>query len=581
MSKGPGFDLLLFLVPVLVYLGLGLYQLRLPGLAYDEIFFGPAALGRTQDFLTPIPAVPLDSATRYSPLAFSTFALSYGDVSVPIMLMPYWGALKAWLLAPWFAWWGASVELIRLTAIGIGALALVCFVSVLRSCFSPLTALLAGLFVATDPSYLFYTRHDFGGAGLSLLLMFAPCVCLIWWQTTRRARYWAAAFGLWGLGLFHRLDFLAFFAAVGGCGLWSLRSLLREWLGWKTLSIAILAFSLGVSPFLLFAWQRPAIAASPLSLATPANGPSELMAVAQLKGYVLVTVLNGTAMYDFFSDRSGVSVGRVTTPDGEKQVGVFSSEQPLRLASLSDGTLTPYVLVLIVCLVGWGKPAPAVRTLGVFVCLFVTCLFLVRGAQRGHHFVVIIPAVGALLAIAGQHIFQSLKHPWMRAGVLMLGLSCLATNLALDLRYHRLLSGTGGRGVWSEAIYELTDYLRQQCSHRRCLFGDWGLGTQVVTLTDGQLAVEEAFWPYLTAEPASPRRQDNRHTPQPNPLSQPIRTDTPLFVFYTDRYVNFSRPKQLLSQAARQAGLALAREQVFTERDGTPVIEVVSLRPEP
>lgn len=52
-------------------------------------------------------------------------------------------------------------------------------------------------------------------------------------------------------------------------------------------------------------------------------------------------------------------------------------------------------------------------------------------------------------------------------------------------------------------------------------------------------------------------------------------------MFYTDRYVNFSWPKQLLYNAARQAGLAIGFEQVFTERDGTPVIEVVSLRAEP
>lgn len=575
------FDLLLFLVPILVYGSLGLYQLRLPGLAYDEVFFGPAALGRTQDFLTPLAAEPLDSATRYSPLAFSTFSLSFGETSVPIMLMPYWGALKAWLLAPWFAWCGVSVELIRLIAIAIGALSLVCFLGVLRSCCSPLSALLAGLFVATDPSYLFYTRHDFGGAGLSMFLMLASLGCLIRWQATRRLRYWAAAFGLWGLGLYHRLDFLAFLGAVGGCGLWCMRPILREWLGWKTFSIAILAFSLGVSPLLLFGWQRPAIAASPLSLATPASGTSELLAVARLKGYVLATVLNGTALYDFFSDRSGVSVGRVTTPDGEKQVGVFSPEQPLRLASLVSGTLTLYVLVLIVCLVGCVAPAPAVRTLSVFVLLFVACLFLVRGALRGHHFVVLIPAVGAVLAIAGQHIFQSLRHPWGRAGLLVLGLGCLGSNLALDMRYHQLLSRTGGRGIWSEAIYELTDYLQQQCAHQRCLLGDWGLGTQVVTLTGGQLTVEEMFWPYLNAEPHVHQRQNNRPSPPPNPLIQLVRTDRPVFVFYTDRYVNFSRPKQLLYQAARQAGLTIVFEQVFAERDGTPVIEVVSLRAEP
>jgi hypothetical protein len=594
------FDVILC-VPVLIYTSLALFQLRLPGLAYDEVFFGPAALGRTQDFLTPMATEPVDSAARYSPVAFSTFALSLGEISVPIMLMPYWGALKAWLVAPWFAWWGVSVELLRLTAIGIGALSLVCFLGVLRYYFSPLIAFLAGLFVATDPSYLFYTRHDFGGAGLSLLFMFAPLVCLVWWQTTESVGYWAAAFGLWGLGLYHRLDFMAFLAAMGGCGLWCFRPIVRQWLGWKTLSIAGLAFSFGVSPFLLFVWQRPVIAASPLLLATPAEDASELIAVAQLKGYVFATVLNGTALYDFFSDSSGVSVGRVVTPDGERQVGVFSPEQPLRLASLVSGTLTPYVLILIVCHMCFvfcvsgpvSASAPAVRALGVFVCLFVACLFLVRGALRGHHFVVLVPAVATVLATAGQHIFLSLRQSWARVGILAVGIACIGANLVVDYRYHQLLSATGGRGMWSDAIYDVTVYLQQVCPTRRCLLGDWGMGTQVLTLASGQLAIEEMFWPYLNSDARTPEQHQLQEqqllqlmqpnasnlSNSPNSPNAVGPTHPPLFVFYTDRYVNFSRPKQLVYDTANSTGLEVRVERVFTQRDGTPVIEVVSLHP--
>ena len=581
------FDAIL-VVPVLIYMSLALPQLRLPGLAYDEVFFGPAALGRTQDFLTPTATQPADSAARYSPLAFSSFAVSFGDISVPVMLMPYWGAVKAWILAPWFAWYGVSVELLRLTAIGIGALTLLCFLGVLRSCFSPLIAFLAGLFVATDPSYLFYTRHDFGGVGLSLLFMLAPLVCLVWWQTTEKVHYWAAAFGLWGVGLYHRLDFMAFLVALGGCGLWCLRPLLRQWLGWKTLKIAALAFSIGVSPFLLFVWQRPVIAASSLSLAAPAEDVPEWIAVARLKGYVLATVLNGTALYDFFADYSGVSVGRVVTPDGEKKVGIFSPEQPLRLASLVSGTLTPYLLILIVCHLGFvsrvSAPSPAVWALSVFVCLFVICLFLVRGAVRGHHFVVLVPAVGTVLATAGQHIFQSLRHSWARVGILAVGIGCIGANLVVDYRYHQLLAATGGRGIWSDAIYDVTGYLQQVCPTRQCLLGDWGIGTQVLTLAGGELAIEEMFWPYLTGDAGTP----DQHQLQEQQLlqrllpdaSHPLMSSTlsPLFVFYTDQYMNFSRPKQLLYDSASKAGLGVVVERVFTQRDGTPVIEVISLQ---
>ena len=574
-----GRDLAVFSLPVLLYLSLALYQLRLPGLEYDEVFFGPATLGRTQDFSNPVDTpVPADSAARFSPLAFTTFAFHWGDTFLPVMLMPYWGALKAWLLAPWFAWLGASVELIRLSAVVVGAAALVCFLGLVRSCLPWPVALLAGFFVATDPSYLFYTRHDFGGAGLSLLFMLGSLLCLIGWWTTGRLRYWAAAFGLLGVGLYHRLDFMAFLIALGGSGLWWMHSKWREWPKrrvWKPVGLAVLAFVAGVSPFLMFVWQRPAIAASSLSLAVPSTETvSELMAVARLKGYVLGTVLNGTALYDFFSDRSGVSVGRFVAPDGEKRIGLFRPDQSLRLRSLWTGTLTPYVFVVLAGSMVFMRSPPTVRRLGIFLLLFGGCLFLVRGALRGHHFVVLVPAVCAFVAAAGSHLFRTSKHPWGRAGLLVLGLGCLGTNLALDLRYHQLLATTGGRGIWSEAIYDVARYLEQRCLDRACLLGDWGLGTQIVTLSDGQLAVEEMFWPYVNLPAETPSQLSTA----PAPLVQLLQTDAPVVVFYADRYVNFSRPKQLVYQAAKQAGVDLVLEQVFTDREGTPVIEVVSVQ---
>ena len=89
------------------------------------------------------------------------------------------------------------------------------------------------------------------------------------------------------------------------------------------------------------------------------------------------------------------------------------------------------------------------------------------------------------------------------------------------------------------------------------------------------------FWPYLSSDAQNPAHQHLQEQQllqliQPNPIGP---THTPLFVFYTDRYVNFSRPKQLLYDTANKAGLEVTVERVFTQRDGTPVIEVVSLTP--
>jgi hypothetical protein len=94
--------------------------------------------------------------------------------------------------------------------------------------------------------------------------------------------------------------------------------------------------------------------------------------------------------------------------------------------------------------------------------------------------------------------------------------------------------------------------------------GDWGMGTQVVTLTEGKLPVEEFFWPYIDGE-------------DKGGLDTLVHTERALFIFYADPYVNFSRPKRLFYAAAQRADLEVRVDRIFTERDGTPVIEVVQI----
>jgi len=479
-------------VPIACYLGVAVYQIALPGLEYDEVFFGPATLGRTTDFSSPS---SLDSRSHFSPLDFSTFSLTLGSYSLPVMLMPYWGALKVYLLAPVFSLWGVSPQTIRFPTIALGALTLLFFYLVFARLFSSRVALVALAFLASDPSYIFYTRHDFGSATLTLLVALLPLWCLGRWLETSRAGLWALAFFFFGLGLYNRLDYLGFLAALGAAALVCFRKPLLSRVGRREIVLAWFFFVLGCSPFLIFMWNRPSIAASSLFLAAPAQ---DFSSIARLKGYVLWTVLNGTSLYDFFSGRSGVDVGRVVAEDGEVRVGSFAAErQVLLVSSLFTGTLTPYLLLFFAFVLWFFHPPPALRMLGIFLASLLLCLLAVKGALRGHHFVILLPFVQAFLAASLLLVWEKVRKRRARVALVILGVAFMGTNLGMDLRYHRFLSATGGRGIWSEAIYDLSHYLQERCLERRCLIGDWGMGTQVVSLTGGGVPVEEFFWRYI------------------------------------------------------------------------------------
>ena len=168
-------------------------KLRLPGLEYDEAIFGPAALGCTQDFLSPASPLPLDSAARFSPLAFSPFSVRLGSHTVPLMVTPYQGALKVYLLAAVLSVWDVSVRTLRLPNVLVGGLTLVFFGLCVARLFGVPVALLGLAFLATDPSYIFYTRHDFNPSALVLVLVCAPLWCLARWVHTRQTWLWAGA----------------------------------------------------------------------------------------------------------------------------------------------------------------------------------------------------------------------------------------------------------------------------------------------------------------------------------------------------------------------------------------------------
>src|SRR2546430_14732892 len=65
-----------------IYLALSTVLISLPGLEYDEVLFGSGALGLNGDFVV--------------------FRWSVARHQIPLMLMPYIGAVKAYIYKPLF-----------------------------------------------------------------------------------------------------------------------------------------------------------------------------------------------------------------------------------------------------------------------------------------------------------------------------------------------------------------------------------------------------------------------------------------------------------------------------------------------
>src|SRR6476659_9085082 len=126
-----------------VYVALAAYKIHLPGIYYDEI-------------------VPLAPAAGEQP-----YLKCFG---LPLMVFPYIGALKFWIYAPIFAFFGVSPVTIRLPTILISCGTLALGYSLVRRILTPRWAVAFTGACAVHPGFVLLTRVDWGPIALMLFL---------------------------------------------------------------------------------------------------------------------------------------------------------------------------------------------------------------------------------------------------------------------------------------------------------------------------------------------------------------------------------------------------------------------------
>ncbi len=183
--------LLVLALSLLAFAAAAGHAIALPGLDYDELLFVNAATGgESPSFI---------------------YRRLFG---VPVLLMNYIGALKAYLFAPIFALLGVSAATIRWPAIVISLGSIALTYALARLTLRPAAAATAAGLLALDPVFVLLTKVDYGPIVLMMLLKLIAVYCL----------YRSLATGspslLWGtaaacmLGLFDKLNFIWFVLAL-------------------------------------------------------------------------------------------------------------------------------------------------------------------------------------------------------------------------------------------------------------------------------------------------------------------------------------------------------------------------------
>lgn len=146
--------MLVALLSILCFAVLAGRFISLPGLQYDEVLFVNAALGGVDDSF-----------------------IHKRIHGIPVMLLPYIGALKSFLYYLVFKLFGVSVESIRIPVIVISCMTLWVGFQMVRFLYSPGLACLFVLLLATDPAFIFQSKLDWGPV---VLMMFFKMLALYW-----------------------------------------------------------------------------------------------------------------------------------------------------------------------------------------------------------------------------------------------------------------------------------------------------------------------------------------------------------------------------------------------------------------
>jgi 4-amino-4-deoxy-L-arabinose transferase-like glycosyltransferase len=173
------------IVIILAYLVIALGKINWLGLQYDEVLFSNIAWGG------------IDKSIIVSKIGnFAT------------MLMPYMGALKAYVYYLIFHIFGANVVSVRLPVIVLTGFSLFFIYKSIKYFFNKNTALLTTLLLVLNPSFVSFTLFDVGPSAFELFFKSVLFLLISLYLKDKKSKWIIILIGCLILGVYNKLNFI-------------------------------------------------------------------------------------------------------------------------------------------------------------------------------------------------------------------------------------------------------------------------------------------------------------------------------------------------------------------------------------
>lgn len=585
---------------LLTFLVLGGYQLSLPGLHYDEA--REAGLNA------------MELLTRQPVTAFRDATIQVGPWRLPLMVQDYIGALNALLAIPFLAVGGINVVALRWLPLLVGALTLLCTWRIAWRIGGPASAAGAGILLAVNPSFVFWSRQGIFVTNITALLFVASLLTgLRWWQSgrARATDLWLTAL-LWGLGIYAKLLFV--WAIVAMLVVAAASWLLERWAAHRearrgqghaarasasrlpppsspgnasnTLSIrgaevlqpkisvpvtwAVVAacFLLPLVPLIIFNIRTGGtltsifgnLSHSYYGVNNRAYLPNLLVRLDQLR-----TLLRGDHFWylgGVFANRWApwIAAGLVLTAAG------WSATSWIGRNRSANGPICSSMPFLPLALLGLMVAQSAFTVSDLFITHYAILLpllplsaglmagLLVRSPNQPPS----VPQLGP--PRSARHFVPLLIGLW---GVIAV-CAWAGGDIWTTLRYHQALAVTGGHATHSDAIDELAQYL-DRSGFTAPLALDWGMDAPVRFLTAGRVHPVEVFGYAGLDTP------DSGFAARVEPFIPNVAN---VYLAHTPEDTVFRGRLAALIALAQKNGFSVREEKRISERSGRPIFMV-------
>lgn len=422
---------------ILIYLVLALIKIKYPGVHYDEILFGNAAIGGVDD-------------------VFITYKIG----QFPILLMKYIGAMKAYIYYPIFKMFGISAYSIRIPGILATAFALYVLYAALKKYFTDNIALLSLFLLTIDASFISLSRYDVGPTIIEFLIMSIVLYFFVKYKHSYQVKYLFFIFFAFSVGLFNKLNFIWFINSF------YIAAIIVYWNAWvellgKKSRLAQLGFAVGaILSYLIFVGYFFFINA--------VYDLSRLRSLRELIPHVEVVLFNlkdlitGESFYNY-------AIGVIHT----KLNNIYF----LLILMLVASGLTLYLLSDKI--VSYTK-----RSYFFFLCLFIMSLLQVlitKVANNIWHVNTVYCLFIILLSASISLILDHFSWKSLRFLGYILVIIIATHHLIMDYKYVQAYDKPVKSVYWSKKIYDLIEYTKNDPHQFASI--DWGIHTQLTDFT--------------------------------------------------------------------------------------------------